>query len=124
MSRQTTQSVRHPGLRVEHVRRDRGLSSSWRGRRGAFEKQRNRGFMLGTYDAAVGIAAEWVIRAGRVIAAGAACLGAVGCAAAGKPDLPLRLVADVPLSGTASRFDYQSLDQVASRLYVSHLADG
>jgi DNA-binding beta-propeller fold protein YncE len=76
------------------------------------------------YDAAVEIAAQWVARARSVIAAGAVCLGAVGCADSGKADLPLRPVADVPLSGTSSRFDYQSLDQAASRLYVSHLADG
>ena len=36
--------------------------------------------------------------------------------------LPLRLVADVPLPGGSSRFDYQSLDAGRNRLYLSHLA--
>ena len=38
--------------------------------------------------------------------------------------LPLRFVADVPLPGGSSRFDYQSLDAGRNRLYVSHLAAG
>src|SRR5439155_9738201 len=38
--------------------------------------------------------------------------------------LPLRLVADVPLPGGSSRFDYQSLDASRNRLYISHLAAG
>jgi DNA-binding beta-propeller fold protein YncE len=38
--------------------------------------------------------------------------------------VPLRLVADVPLPGGSSRFDYQSLDPGRDRLYVSHLAAG
>lgn len=37
--------------------------------------------------------------------------------------LPLTLVADVPLPGQASRFDYQAVDQVARRLYIAHLGD-
>lgn len=37
--------------------------------------------------------------------------------------LPLTLVADVPLPGQASRFDYQSVDPVARRLYMAHLGD-
>ena len=35
--------------------------------------------------------------------------------------LPLKVVADVPLSGGTTRFDYQSLDSVRGRLYVAHL---
>ncbi len=35
----------------------------------------------------------------------------------------LRLVADVPLPGNTSRFDYQSFDPQSKRLYVSHLGD-
>jgi YVTN family beta-propeller protein len=33
----------------------------------------------------------------------------------------LRPVADVPLPGSASRFDYQSLDETSGRLYVAHM---
>jgi DNA-binding beta-propeller fold protein YncE len=34
---------------------------------------------------------------------------------------PLALVADVPLSGPAVRFDYQSLDVTKGRLYLAHM---
>ena len=37
--------------------------------------------------------------------------------------LPLKLVVDVPLSGNASRLDYQSFDAASGRLYIAHLAD-
>jgi DNA-binding beta-propeller fold protein YncE len=37
---------------------------------------------------------------------------------------PLRLAADVPLPGHASRFDYQSFDQALGRLFVSHMGAG
>src|SRR4051812_46574130 len=33
----------------------------------------------------------------------------------------LHVVADVPLPGPANRFDYQSVDPAAGRLYVSHM---
>ena len=36
----------------------------------------------------------------------------------------LEKVADIPLPGGASRFDYQSLDAAAGRLYFSHMGDG
>ncbi len=36
----------------------------------------------------------------------------------------LRLVADVPLPGPANRFDYQSVDPGARRLYISHMNAG
>src|SRR5215470_16054343 len=36
----------------------------------------------------------------------------------------LRKVADVPLPGGTTRFDYQSLDAAAGRLYFSHMGDG
>jgi len=38
--------------------------------------------------------------------------------------LPLRRVADVPLTGGSSRFDYQSLDAGRNRLYIAHLGAG
>jgi len=34
---------------------------------------------------------------------------------------PLQGVADIPLSGPALRFDYQSIDTTANRLYISHM---
>lgn len=37
--------------------------------------------------------------------------------------LPLTPVADVPLPGHASRFDYQTVDPVTRRLYMAHLGD-
>jgi DNA-binding beta-propeller fold protein YncE len=37
--------------------------------------------------------------------------------------LPLSLVADLPLPGSASRFDYQSVDADHRRLYIAHLGD-
>jgi|SRR5215469_2906170 len=46
-------------------------------------------------------------------------VAALGASAAGPA--PLALVADVPLSGSAVRFDYQSLDTTNSRLYLAHM---
>jgi DNA-binding beta-propeller fold protein YncE len=37
--------------------------------------------------------------------------------------LPLNPVADVPLPGHASRFDYQAVDAAGRRLYIAHLGD-
>lgn len=39
-------------------------------------------------------------------------------------NLPLRTLRDVPLSGGATRFDYQSFDSNSARLYIAHLGDG
>jgi DNA-binding beta-propeller fold protein YncE len=36
----------------------------------------------------------------------------------------LRLVADVPLPGSVSRFDYQSLESASGRLFISHMGAG
>ena len=36
----------------------------------------------------------------------------------------LQRIADVPLPGSATRFDYQSLDTTANRLYIAHLGAG
>src|SRR5205085_9853411 len=38
--------------------------------------------------------------------------------------LLLKTVADVPLPGGATRFDYQSFDPSTGRLYISHMGDG
>src|SRR6478672_976707 len=35
--------------------------------------------------------------------------------------LPLRTVADIPLTGGTTRLDYQSLDSAGGRLYIAHL---
>jgi DNA-binding beta-propeller fold protein YncE len=53
------------------------------------------------------------------------CLLASSGAPAHAQDGPvLRFVADVPLPGTTSRFDYQSLDPVSGRLYVANMGAG
>src|SRR5436305_14850272 len=36
-------------------------------------------------------------------------------------NLPLRTLRDIPLSGGATRLDYQSLDSGSGRLYIAHL---
>jgi DNA-binding beta-propeller fold protein YncE len=40
------------------------------------------------------------------------------------PRGPLRVVRDIPLDGPAGRFDYQSVDPVAGRLYINHMNAG
>src|SRR5437762_14088540 len=35
--------------------------------------------------------------------------------------LPLKVLADIPLTGGTTRLDYQSLDRSSGRLYVAHL---
>src|SRR6184192_362254 len=37
---------------------------------------------------------------------------------------PLRVVTDVPLPGSSSRFDYQSLEAASGRLFISHMGAG
>ncbi|HWC75576.1 MAG TPA: YncE family protein [Gemmatimonadales bacterium] len=44
--------------------------------------------------------------------------------AASTANAPLSLVRDVPLPGSASRFDYQSLEPAAGRLFISHMGAG
>jgi DNA-binding beta-propeller fold protein YncE len=39
-------------------------------------------------------------------------------------DAPLRLIADVPLPASASRFDYESLESASGRLFISHMGAG
>ncbi len=41
-----------------------------------------------------------------------------------KSEAPLRLVSDIPLPGSASRFDYQSLEAATGRLFISHMGAG
>jgi DNA-binding beta-propeller fold protein YncE len=42
-------------------------------------------------------------------------------AASASEPAPLVFVADVPLPGSAVRFDYQSLDVANNRLYIAHM---
>ena len=51
---------------------------------------------------------------------------AVASSAGGQaaPPLPLSTVADVPLTGRTTRWDYASLDPVRHRLFLAHLGDG
>jgi DNA-binding beta-propeller fold protein YncE len=56
--------------------------------------------------------------------AGLALLAFAGTAGASSSLLPLRTVADVPLGGRSPRFDYQTVDPGARRLYISHQGDG
>ena len=42
----------------------------------------------------------------------------------GAAPAPLRVLRDVPLPGTASRFDYASLDEARALLYLAHLGAG
>jgi len=44
--------------------------------------------------------------------------------AAPRTATPLRLVRDIPVPGSASRFDYQSLDPGSGRLFISHMGAG
>src|SRR6266853_2229116 len=44
--------------------------------------------------------------------------------AASTAEAPLRVVADVPLPGSGSRFDYQSLEPASGRLFISHIGAG
>src|SRR5437868_3975993 len=37
--------------------------------------------------------------------------------------LPLKLLADVPLSGRATRWDYASLDERSGMLFLAHMGD-
>ena len=50
-----------------------------------------------------------------------AALGSCGRSTGEEAPLPLRLVTDVALPGTASRFDYQDVDTSGRRLFVAHL---
>src|SRR3989441_3155017 len=43
---------------------------------------------------------------------------------ASRADAPLRVVADMPLPGSGSRFDYQSLEPASGRLFISHMGAG
>jgi DNA-binding beta-propeller fold protein YncE len=52
--------------------------------------------------------------------------GGLGASASNQQTTPasFRIIRDVPLTGGTSRFDYQSLDPQAHRLYIAHLGAG
>jgi DNA-binding beta-propeller fold protein YncE len=58
-----------------------------------------------------------------------ACLAAITCGPVQRPadiaggPIPLTLVADVPLPGGSTRFDYQDIDPVEGHLVVAHMND-
>ncbi len=56
-----------------------------------------------------------------ILALGVTRLLLAGPDAAGSGNAPLRIVVDIPMTGPAVRFDYQSLDQDQGRLYISHM---
>jgi YVTN family beta-propeller protein len=57
-------------------------------------------------------------------AAAIACARGPGLPPANAAAPVLKAVADVPLPGGATRFDYQSFDPQSGRLYISHMGDG
>src|SRR5829696_9506785 len=62
------------------------------------------------------------MKASRVAAVFLAAVSFTVCTAQ-TAKLPLRTVADVPLTGRATRLDYQSFDPQSGRLYIAHLGD-
>jgi DNA-binding beta-propeller fold protein YncE len=58
------------------------------------------------------------------VVAGIALLSTLGTAVGAFPSLPLHTVADLPLGGRSPRFDYQTIDPRAHRLYIAHQGDG
>jgi YVTN family beta-propeller protein len=62
-----------------------------------------------------------LVGAGVVAVGIIAAAGVVLLRQSAHPVLPLRIVADVPLPGGTSRFDYQSLDPATHRLFIAHL---
>ena len=58
-----------------------------------------------------------------LLTAGGVWQGHARCVVAA-PQPALKEVADVPLPGSATRFDYQSFDPKSGRLYISHMGAG
>jgi DNA-binding beta-propeller fold protein YncE len=48
-------------------------------------------------------------------------IAAAVAAPAPPPPVVLQTIVDVPLPGSASRFDYQSLDEASGRLVIAHM---
>jgi DNA-binding beta-propeller fold protein YncE len=61
----------------------------------------------------------------RLLCTGALVLSATASQALGpRRTAEWRVLADVPLPGRAARFDYQSLDRAAGRLWIAHMGAG
>lgn len=58
-----------------------------------------------------------------IIAACLAAMFATACNPVAAGNLPLRIVADVPLTGHTTRWDYASLDPGRHHLFLAHLGD-
>lgn len=58
-----------------------------------------------------------------IIATCAAAVFAAACSPVAAGKLPLRTVADVPLTGHTTRWDYASLDPTRHHLFLAHLGD-
>lgn len=56
-----------------------------------------------------------------LIALGAVVMACATSSGGASGSLPLRVLADVPLTGGTTRFDYQSFDSTSERLYIAHL---
>ena len=56
-----------------------------------------------------------------LIALGAVVMACATSSGGASGSLPLRVLADVPLTGGTTRFDYQSFDSTSGRLYIAHL---
>lgn len=63
-----------------------------------------------------------VLRSAQII--GVAMLSFAGPAIGSPSALPLRTIANLPLNGRSPRFDYQTIDPIARRLYIAHQGDG
>lgn len=60
---------------------------------------------------------------GATLAMLALLFGAAYRASGSNGSLPLKAIADAPLTGHSTRWDYASLDPVMHRLYIAHLGD-
>lgn len=56
--------------------------------------------------------------------AGLLAATSAACSEPATGSIPLKTVAEIPLSGHATRWDYASLDPAAHRLYLAHMGDG
>lgn len=71
-----------------------------------------------------------IIRCWRVVGASLVALGLMAACAVAPPrqstrsSLSLQTIADIPLPGGATRFDYQSLDPLTHHMFVAHLGAG
>jgi DNA-binding beta-propeller fold protein YncE len=85
---------------------------------------------IGPDDRDVGSRMESVLVDRRSTVRRALCVAALVCFAGGasapssRSGPEWRVVADIPLPGKAGRFDYQSFDAIAGRLWIAHMGAG